>query len=489
MGLIQCPQCGKEVDGVSQFCKRCGMTVTGEGAAVATDISSPPHSSRGQSDVLQAEVLPLEYADPIHSKMSRFRWVILGLVFLAITINYIDRMVLGILAPSLRTSFKINDQDYGYITAAFGLFYALGQLVSGGLLDRIGTRAGYAIALAAWSIASMLHAAVRSAFGFAAARALLGVTESPAYPAATKTLSEWFPKKERALAMGFVNAGSNVGAVIAPIMVPWLAINYGWQSAFIVTGALGLVWLALWIPIYRRPEKHSWVSPAELAHINSDPPEPTGKIRWVTLLGFKQAWGFALGKFMTDPIWSFYLFWLPTFLHDKHGVQLSGVAAPLIVVYVMADFGSIIGGWISSTMIKRGFSVNAARKTAMLISAACIVPSAFTSFISGMWPAVFVMGLAVAGHQGFSSNLYTLVSDTFPKRAVASVAGIGGTFGYLGYTLFGVLVGWILTVTHKNYLPIFLMCASAYLIAFAAIHLLMPKLEPAAIRNDNTPRF
>jgi ACS family hexuronate transporter-like MFS transporter len=427
-------------------------------------------------------VLPLEYAQ--RPQQSRFRWVILAMVFFAITINYIDRMVLGILKPDLCAKFSISDQAYGNITAAFGLSYALGQMASGRLLDWIGTRIGYAVALVSWSLASMVHALVGSAWGFGIARSLLGVTESPAYPAATKTLAEWFPKKERALAMGFVNAGSNIGAIAAPMMVPWLALNFGWQSAFIVTGAIGLFWILFWIPLYRHPHEHPSVSATELAHINRDPAEPTGKVRWALLLTYPQTWGFALGKFLTDPIWSFYLFWFPSFLKDRHGVGLTGVAAPLIVAYVMADVGSIAGGWLSSSLIHRGWSVNRARKLAIILSTLFILPAAFTSVVEGMWTATIIVGFALAGHQGFSANLYTLVSDTFPKRAVGSVAGMGGTFGYIGYTLFGVLTGWILTVTHKNYTPIFIMCASAYVIAFACIHLLMPRLEPATIGDD-----
>lgn len=433
------------------------------------------------------DMLPLEYqqAGGDLGRRTWVRWWILVLVFLAITINYIDRMVLGILADDLKTAFHISHQAYGVITAAFGLSYAIGQLVSGRWLDKVGTRIGYACALLAWSLASMLHAAARGAWSFGAARALLGFTESPAFPAATKTLAEWFPKKERALAMGVVNAGSNVGALLAPIMVPWLAINFGWQWAFIVTGAIGLAWLALWLPIYKRPHEHPAVSRAELAHINSDPPEPAGKVRWLHLVSHKQAWAFAAGKFLTDPIWSFYLFWLPLFLKDRHGVTLQGVALPLVVIYLLADVGSIAGGALSSFLIHRGWSINAARKVTLLACALCIVPSAFVSVVSGMWTAVWIVGLALAAHQGFSSNLYTLVSDTFPRKAVGSVAGLGGTFGYLGYTLFGVLTGWILTATNKNYLPIFIICASAYLVALAIIHFLMPRLEPADVEHHH----
>jgi ACS family hexuronate transporter-like MFS transporter len=427
---------------------------------------------------------PLPLEDGHRPRASSFRWVILALVFFAITINYIDRMVLGILADDLKTRFGISHQQYGIITSAFGLSYAFGQAASGRWLDKVGTRIGYSVALLTWSVASMLHAFARGPWTFGIARALLGVTESPAFPAAAKTLAEWFPKKERAFAMGFVNAGSNVGAVAAPIVVPWLALNFGWQSAFVVTGAVGLVWLAFWIPLYRRPHEHPRVSAAELAHINSDPPEPPGKVRWARLLTHRQTWAFAFGKFMTDPIWSFYLFWLPLFLKDRHGVDTKHVMAPMVTIYLMADVGSIAGGWLSSFMIKRGFTVNAARKTALLVCSLAIVPSVLVPLVESMWTAVFIVGVALAAHQGFSSNLYTLVSDTFPRKAVGSVAGLGGTWGYIGYTLFGVLTGWILTVTNKNYLPIFVIAASAYLVALLVIHLLMPRLEPANIDED-----
>jgi ACS family hexuronate transporter-like MFS transporter len=435
-------------------------------------------------DVEPVQALPIDYASA--STPTRFRWVVLAMVFFAITINYIDRMVMGLVAPELRETFHIDARAYGYITAAFGLSYALGQAMSGRWLDWIGTRVGYAIALAAWSIASMFHAVAGSAFGFGVMRAILGVTESPAYPAANKTLAEWFPKKERALAMGFANAGANVGAILAPIMVAYLVANHGWQWAFLGTGAIGLVWLFFWIPLYRRPHEHPRVNADELAYIHSDAPEPPGKVRWARLLTFPQAWGFALGKFCTDPIWSFYLFWLPTFFKDKFGVKLAGVALPMVVIYVMADVGSIGGGWMSSSLIQRGWSVNGARKLTLLVCAVLVVPAAFISTVSSMWSAVAIAGLALSAHQGFSSNLYTLVSDTFPRRAVGSVSGLGGTFGYIGTTLFMTATGWILSLTNNNYLPIFFICGSAYLVAFTAIQLTMPRLAPAPL-DDAAP--
>ncbi len=437
---------------------------------------SAPTAARGAP----AEVSPEILFDDARGQTS-FRWVILSLLFLGTTINYVDRLVMGILAPDLQAQYHISDKAYGNIQAAFAFSYAFGQLAAGGWLDKVGTRIGYAIALAGWSAASIAHAMVRSAYGFGFVRAFLGVAESPNYPAAVKTLAEWFPKRERAFAMGFVNAGSNVGAILAPLMVPWLAINYGWQWAFIGTGLLGLGWLALWIPLYRRPHEHPRVSPMELAHINSDPPEPTGKIRWVTLLSYRQAWAFALAKFLTDPIWWFYMTWIPKFLNKQHGLQLAKIGLPLVVVYVMADVGSIGGGWLSSIMIQRGWSVNASRKTAMFICALCVVPIAGAANVSNLWTAVALLGLATAAHQGFSSNLYTLVSDTFPKRACGSVSGLGGTFGYLGATLFSSLTGYILTWNGQKYFVLFFIAGTAYLLAFAIIHILSPRLEPASV--------
>jgi ACS family hexuronate transporter-like MFS transporter len=286
--------------------------------------------------------------------------------------------------------------------------------------------------------------------------------------------------------MGFANAGANVGSILAPIMVAYLVANHGWQWAFIGTGVVGLLWLVFWIPMYRRPEEHPRVSADELAYIHSDPPEPQGKIRWARLLTFRQTWGFALGKLFTDPIWSFYLFWLPTFFKDRFHATLGEVARGMVVIYLMADVGSIAGGWLSSALIKRGWSINSARKLTLLICAILVVPAAFISVVGHMWTAVFIAGLALSSHQGFSSNLYTLVSDTFPRRAVGSVSGLGGTFGYLGTTAFTTGTGWVLYATGNNYLPIFIACGSAYLVAFLIIHGLMPKLEPAPI-DDAAP--
>lgn len=419
-------------------------------------------------------------------RASHFRWVILGLVFFAITINTIDRAVMSFIAPDLQAKFHIGEDAYGYIGTAFAVAYAFGQMVSGAWLDRIGTRLGYAIALTAWSLSSALHALARGALSFGFMRALLGISESPAFPAATKTLAEWFPKRERAFAMGFVNAGANVGAVLTPVIIPWVVLNYGLQSAFLVTGGIGLFWLVFWIPLYRRPHEHPWVSTTELALINSDPLEPTTKIRWVTLLGHRQTLAFALGKFLTDPIWMFNIAWGAKFLNKQFGLDLAHRGWPLFVVYAMADLGSIGGGWISSFLIAHRWSINMSRKSAMLLSALCVVPVMFATQVKNPWSAVALMGLGLAGHQGFSSNLYTLVSDMFPRRAVGSVAGLGGTFGYFGVALFSYFLGKYLKMTNQNYAVPFMIASMAYLSAFAVVHLLVPKLKPALVDSPES---
>jgi len=411
--------------------------------------------------------------------------MILFLVFFGTTINYIDRMVMGILSPDLCRIYHIDKEAYGYIGSAFAIAYALGQVVSGAFLDRVGTRIGYALALTAWSISSGLHALARGAWSFGTFRALLGVSESPNFPAATKTLAEWFPKKERALAMGFVNAGSNVGATLAPVMVPILAGPGArhWQWAFIATALLGVFWLVLWIPIYRRPHEHPRVNTAEFAHINSDPVEPTVKIPWRTLVMYPAAWAFAISKFLTDAVWWFYLTWLPQFLYDKHGIDLQHIGLPLVTVYLMADLGSIGGGWLSSSMIHHGSTINFARKTALFVCALCVVPIVFAANVTSLWWAVLLIGLATAAHQGFSSNLYTLVSDSFPKRAVASVAGFGGMFGYFGGSALSGITG--VSVKYMGtYIVPFIIAACAYLVSFAVIHYLIPVVRPVDISSD-----
>jgi len=411
---------------------------------------------------------------------GRFRWVICALLFLGVTKNYMDRQVLGVLKNTLQQTFRWNEIDYGNLVFAFQTSYAVGMILIGRLIDRLGTRIGYAVAMIFWSFASMGHAIANSLAGFVVARFALGLGESGVFPASIKCVAEWFPEKERALATGIFNAGTNVGAIITPFLVPWIAIQVGWRWAFIVTGALGFAWLALWLTIYRNPEQHYRYVNSELELIHSDPAETSGRIPWLPLLSHRQTWAFAAGKFMTDPIWWFYLFWIPDYLQRQHGLRLNQIGPPILAIYLISDFGSVAGGWLSSSLLKQGLSVNAARKWAMLVCGLCVLPIAAVYRIPGLWPAAILIGLAAAGHQGFSANLYTLTSDLFPSRAVASIVGIGGMAGAVGGMLIAQIVGHVLQWTNSYMLPFFL-AASAYLLALLLIHLLSPKLTPAQV--------
>ena len=414
------------------------------------------------------------------NRVGYFRWVICGLLLFGVTKNYIDRQVLGVLKSTLQQDFGWNEVQYGHLVSYFQIAYAAGMVLVGRLIDRFGTRAGYALAMAFWSLASMAHAAAGSFATFALARFALGFGEAGVFPASIKCVAEWFPKKERALATGIFNAGTNAGAIITPLVVPWIAAHWGWRRAFLLTGALGFVWLLLWLLLYRKPELHPRVSKAELDYIRSDPAEPTEKIEWATLLQHRQTWSYVVGKFMTDPIWWFYLFWVPDFLQRKHGLALMKIGLPIMVIYLISDVGSVAGGWLSSWLIKRGSSINSARKITMLICALSVIPIIFAYRTATMWTAVFLIGLAAAAHQGFSANLYTLTSDMFPSRAVASVVGIGGMAGAIGGMLIAEVVGYTLQWTGSYMVP-FLIAGSAYLLALMMIHLLAPKLEPASI--------
>jgi MFS transporter, ACS family, hexuronate transporter len=418
-------------------------------------------------------------------RVGHFRWVICALLLFGTTKNYMDRQVLGVLKTTLQHDFGWNEIDYSNLVFAFQAAYALGMVVVGRLIDRLGTRLGYALAMVFWSLASMAHAFAGSLAGFAIARASLGFGEAGIFPASIKTVAEWFPKKERALATGIFNAGTNIGAIATPFLVPWITVHWGWRWAFILTGALGFVWLLFWWGLYRKPEEHPRVSKAELDYIRSDPADPTGDIKWIRLLSYRQTWTFMLGKFMTDPIWWFYLFWVPDFLQRQHGLALMQIGAPIMVIYLIADVGSVAGGWLSSWLIHHGKSVNFARKTALLICAVSVVPIAFAYRVESMWGAVLLVGLAAAAHQGFSANLYTLTSDMFPSRAVGSVVGIGGMAGAIGGMLIAKIVGYALQWTGSYRIPFF-MAGSAYLLALAVIHLLSPRLEPASIAADQS---
>jgi ACS family hexuronate transporter-like MFS transporter len=366
--------------------------------------------------------------------------------------------------------------QYGQIVSWFSFAYGIGLLVVGRLMDVIGVRRGFALSIIAWSAAAMAHAFARTAAGFSAARALLGLGESGNFPSSIKAIAEWFPLKERALATGILNAGSNVGAVLAPLLVPWITLNWGWQWAFIATGALGFVWLAFWLALYRSPPA------ADGSTVGGDEPrENTGSVPWLELLTYRQTWAFAIGKFLTDPIWLFYLFWLPKFLDSGWQIKLSQLALPLIIVYVIADVGSVAGGWLSGALIARGYTANRGRKIAMLVAALLIVPTMFAPHARSMWAAVAIVSIAAAAHQWWSANLFTLTSDMFPKQAVASVVGIGGFIGAIGSVCFQLATGRILQATGSNYSIIFVMCGLAYVIAWVIIHLLVPRLEPISI--------
>jgi len=402
---------------------------------------------------------------------SSYRWTICALLFVATTINYVDRQVLGILAPTLQRELHWTEADYGDIVSWFSLAYAVGFLAAGRAMDWIGVRRGLAAAVVAWSLAAISHAFARTAAGFSVARAMLGVSESAIFPASIKAIAEWFPQKERALATGIFNAGTNMGAIITPLLVPWIALRWGWQWAFIGTGVLGLFWLLLWIPLYRSPESGR---DASVAH---------PKVPWVSLFGHRQTWAFIVGKLMADPVWWFYLYWLPKFLDAKYGVKLAQVAAPIIVVYLIADVGSVGGGWTSSALIKRGWSVNRARKATMLAMALLIVPTTLVSRAPSMWAAVLIVGVAAAAHQAWSANVYTLASDMFPSFAVGSVVGIGAFAGAMGGVLFQRVTGRVLQANGSDYAPIFVVCGLAYVTAWVIIHLLAPRLEPARLET------
>jgi ACS family hexuronate transporter-like MFS transporter len=415
--------------------------------------------------------------------IGRYRWVICGLLLLGTTKNYMDRQIIGLLKPMLQHQMGWSEQDYGHLVSIFQAAYAAGMLVMGGVVDWLGTRFGYALAMALWSVASMVQGVLGSFTGFLGARFALGFGESAVFPASMKAAAEWFPKKERALATGIFNAGTNVGAAITPFIVAVIVGRFGWPWAFYLIGGLGFAWLALWLLVYRRPEEHPRCSPAELQYICSDPSEPQVKVRWHKLIPYRQTWAYGIGKLIIDPIWWFYLFWIPDFLFTRYGLDLRHISLPLLVIYVLADAGSIGGGWISSALINRGMSINRARKIAMLVCAVAVLPIVITPRVGNAWTAVLLLGLATAAHQGFSANLFTLPSDTFPRKAVASVVGIGGMMGAVGGMFSAEIVAYLLQWTGSYAIP-FAVAGCAYLVALAAIHWLSPTLEPARMEAD-----
>jgi ACS family hexuronate transporter-like MFS transporter len=415
------------------------------------------------------------------AKIGNYRWTICALLFFATTINYIDRQVLGILAPTLQKEIGWTEVDYGNIISWFTAAYAIGFLGVGRMMDKLGVRAGFAIAIVVWSIAAMGHALARGVASFGLARFALGLGESGNFPGAIKTVAEWFPAKERSFAAGVFNAGSNIGAIAAPLIVPWIAITWGWRAAFVATGGLGFVWLAAWLAIYRDPAVHPKLGAAEREYINEGQTPTSRSVPWSELLKHRQTWAFVAGKAMTDGIWWFYLYWLPKFLDARFGIQLGKVALPLIAIYLVADVGSVGGGWLAGYFLTRGWSLNKARKVTMLIAALLIVPTMIAPQMSNLWAAVAVVSVAAAAHQWFSANLFTLTSDMFPRYAVASVVGVGGFFGAITGVGFQRLTGVILQSNGNNYAPIFVICGLAYVSALLVIHLLVPRLEPATL--------
>jgi ACS family hexuronate transporter-like MFS transporter len=413
-------------------------------------------------------------------RVGRYRWYICTLLFFATTINYIDRQVIGVLAPELQRVIGWNEIQYGWIITAFSAAYAIGYVFAGRFVDRVGTRVGYAVMFSIWTVAAIGHSLVVTVFGFGVARFLLGFGESGNFPAALKTVAEWFPQKERAFATGIFNAGTNMGAILAPMIVPWITLQFGWRWAFIATGLLGVPWLIAWMATYRSPQEHKRLGESELAYIQSDPQEPAVRVPWSRLISHRQTWAYAIGKFLTDPIWWFFLFWLPKFLNARHGLSLSELGPPLITIYILSDVGSVCGGWLSSGLIKRGWTVNRSRKTTMLICALGIAPIVIAASVESLWMAVALIGLATAAHQGWSANLFTLPSDMFPRYAVASVVGIGGFGGAIGGMLIATFTGILLQWT-GSYVPVFMMAGSAYLAALAVMHLLVPNLEAAEL--------
>jgi len=418
----------------------------------------------------------------ISARVGHFRWVICSLLLFGVTKNYMDRQVLGVLKTTLQHDLGWNEIDYSNLVFAFQAAYAVGMVVVGQIVDRLGTRLGYALSMAFWSLASMAHALSGSFFGFVVARSALGFGESGVFPASIKTVAEWFPQKERALATGIFNAGSNFGAILTPLVVPWITIHYGWRAAFVATGSLGFLWLVFWLVLYREPEEHPRLSQAELQYIVSDRPKSLPRIKWARLISYRQTWAFVLAKFMTDPIWWFLLFWIPDFLQRNHGLELMQIGLPILVIYVLADIGSVAGGWLSSSMIRHGRSVNASRKSAMLACALSVVPIVFAYRMQSLWGAVLLIGLAAAAHQGFSANLFSLTSDIFPAQAVGSVVGIGGTAGAIGGMLMAKIVGYVLQWTGSYMIP-FVIAGSTYLVALGLIQALTPHLDRVDVNN------
>ncbi|HEY9533253.1 MAG TPA: MFS transporter [Mucilaginibacter sp.] len=426
---------------------------------------------------------------------GNYRWIVCALLFFATTVNYLDRQIIGLLKPILAEKFHWSEIDYKNIVQAFQACYAIGLLVFGRVVDKIGTKMGYIASIIIWSVSAMAHALVRTTLGFGIVRGALGLGESGNFPTAIKVVAEWFPKKERATATGIFNSGANIGAVVAPILVPFILGIYGWQMAFIITGAIGFVWLVFWIIFYEIPSKQKRLSAAEYELIHSDIDEVAvnaadeKQIGWGQLLKYRQTWFFIFGKLLTDPVWWFFLFWLPSYFASTFNLDLTKPSLPLVIVYSASTVGSVGGGYLSSWFIKRGWPVFKARKIAMLLFAICVVPIVAAKYAVGIWQAVALISLAVAAHQAWSANIFTTASDMFPKRAISSVVGIGSMAGALGGFLFPDFIGYILQ-TNKDaghilvgYNIIFATCGGAYLLAWVVMHFLAPKMKPVNLAD------
>ncbi len=429
------------------------------------------------SSAAPAERGPIKVMAP---PAGKYRWIVMWLLFAAMVINYVDRQMIGFLKPTLSAEFGWSETDYADIVFWFQASYAVFYLIFGRIMDRVGARWGLGVAFLIWQIGHMMHGAARDLSHFIMARMVLGVGEAGGFPGGIKAVAEWFPKKERAFATGLFNAGTNIGAIVTPLLVPVLVLSFGWQMAFVVTGLMGLIWLPIWLLVYRRPREVKKLSTAELEWIEQDPADTVEKIGWKKLLTVKETWAYAAGKFLIDPIWWMFLFWLPDFLGKNYGLDLKTFGPPIVAIYLLSDVGSVGGGWMSGRFMKSGMSLNKARKLTMLICALCAVPVAFAAFASNLWVAVLIIGLATAAHQGFSANLYAFPGDVFPRSAVGSVVGIGGMLGGIGGMIMAKYAGFVLDQI-GTYTPIFVVAASAYLVALLVVHLISPRYEPAKV--------
>jgi MFS transporter, ACS family, aldohexuronate transporter len=416
--------------------------------------------------------------DSAAGKAGRVRWIVCALLFAAVVLSYVDRQVLSILKPYLQHRYDWTEEGYADVALWFQAIYGVGYVIFGRIVDRIGARMGYTLAVGLWTLGQIAQGFVSSTFGLVLVRIPLAFGESGTFPAALAAVAEWFPKKERAFAIGLFNAGANVGAIVTPLIVPIVTLTLGWRAAFFITGSFTIVWLIAWLGFYRRPREHRMVGKAELALIESDPPDRQKPIAWSRLFAKRQTWAYMAGRFTIDPIWWTFLFWLPDYFHKAFGVSLRDFGPPLVAVYVMADVGSILGGYASSSLLKRGVALPRARKWAMLGCALVVMPVAFAMYAPSMWIAVALIGLATAGHQGFSANLYALPSDVFPRWAVGSVVGLGGLSGAVGGVLMAKFAGWVLQ-NYGTYTPIFVIAACAYLLALLWVQLLARDYGPA----------